>query len=346
MIAPKIQTDGELNHRVQPDLKIPGTNDLTGPQHDARYNLPEADDAVLSSDRDDIINELKPLTAKTSEAKIQITENGIDAAVVDPSNVVASHVNLPATEFTNWHYNNETTLGVNLDRLLTVLEQFPEHTTGSISHDTETRQLAIAGAGTTFNLALIDPDAIRRTPDVPELNHSAKTTVSRNELENAINEVGADHATFTIQNGQLYVHSDEDDESTINSARCFNGKGHAQSKYSIDYLNNILNVIDQGTVEIVMANEAPILIQSNNSTFMLAPRVIRDDDPDVLGKKLLEQVNVNVKPLTEQPDKKFKTQPGTRTHSIQLHEINNDKQTNEETNEEIPDTKPKTPADD
>lgn len=115
-----------------------------------------------------------------AEYRLQFTPEGLTVHVVDPSNVIAIRSEMPAAAFASYEVDGVVNLGADASNLGSALKYArygkrtddPVTITANKDHlETEIdRQIVETDARINERAELIDPDAIRNGPDVPDLD--------------------------------------------------------------------------------------------------------------------------------------------------------------------------------
>jgi len=153
-------------------------------------------------------------------------------------------------------------IGLNISRMLDILGMGKSGDLVELTLDTETRKLHIQVDGLSYTLALIDPDSIRREPEIPEdLDLDANvTTVAFEDLKRGITaaDMVSDHVRFrtgTSDDGKIacYIEAegDTDDvdlELTHEKLVAIDAApDDGDSLFSLDYLKDIKKPIPKKT---------------------------------------------------------------------------------------------------
>jgi len=112
--------------------------------------------------------------ALADEMKLHLNDGGLFGIVVDPASVgmVRNSLDREALE----HYSaTGGVIGLNISRMLDILGMGKSGDLVELTLDTETRKLHIQVDGLSYTLALIDPDSIRREPEIPRTSIWTRT---------------------------------------------------------------------------------------------------------------------------------------------------------------------------
>ena len=239
--------------------------------------------------------------ALADEMKLHLDDSGLFGIVVDPANVgmVRNSLDRHALE----HYSaTGGVIGLNISRILDILGMGSKDDLVELTLDTETRKLHIQVGGLSYTLALIDPDSIRKEPEIPDdLDLPATMTVAFEDLKRGITaaDMVSDHVRFrtgTSDEGKLacYIEAegDTDDvdlELTHKKLVAIDASPEdGNSLFSLDYFKDIVKPIPKDAeVRIELGEEFPIKLHyghtemgedalAGDCTVMLAPRIQSD----------------------------------------------------------------------
>lgn len=224
-----------------------------------------------------------------SESKMHFNDDGINIRAVDPANIAMAWADLSQEAFESWDAPGAATIGVNLDALDDRLGKAQsEHV--SLSVDMETRYLTVGTERADMEMALIDPDAIRSEPDLPDLELPNTVVLSREQLAYAhdVAAMSSDH--FEVagdpQEGKVtFLGEGDTDANTVtyrvdDMADAPDIGEDAASLFSAEYFGNLVAGIPKNTdVTIHFGDEFPIHMEwtqvdgNLDVTQMLAPRI-------------------------------------------------------------------------
>jgi proliferating cell nuclear antigen len=224
------------------------------------------------------------------EAKFHLDEDGLESAVVDPANVGMVEQSLAAAAFESYEFDGDV-IGVGLERLDDVLGMADSDDLVHLELDASTRTLAIAVGGLEYTLALIDPDAIRQEPDVPDIGEELTATLvcEARELQHASTaaDLCSDHIAFGAKPGSevLYAEAQGDtddvryewDREDTREGTTVTASAH--SSYSLEYITDVLKPIAASTETVLqVGTDVPMFIESGfadghgHRKYMIAPR--------------------------------------------------------------------------
>lgn len=127
------------------------------------------------------------LTPVVSEGKLQLTDDGLRTVAVDPADVAMTDSTLPAETFEHYERSGAIdVIGINLERFDEVLGFGDSDDVVELVLDAETRTLTATIDALEYTLALIDPDAIRQEPDLPDLDLTAEIVLEGRDLDRGL----------------------------------------------------------------------------------------------------------------------------------------------------------------
>ena len=161
---------------------------------------------------------LAPLDAVADEIRLQLTEDGFFANVVDPANVGIAAVELDKDAFETYHLGGEGMVGLNIGRLLDILDFADSGDLVSLALNAETKELDIEFATTSMTMATIDPDQVRREGDIAKLDLAVDVTLTGAQFSRAVDLVDmvSDHLIVVGDPGESrWVVRGEGDIDTV-----------------------------------------------------------------------------------------------------------------------------------
>jgi proliferating cell nuclear antigen len=263
------------------------------------FDDPGADVAQIVTDGATIKPFLTALSVVDYEVKLQVTERGIGTTIVDPANVFAADVFLNADEFETYDVERETTLGVSVQDLQSLVRRARKGQDDELTLSLRQREITATVARGYDNhevvsngtMDLIDPDSIRQEPKMPDVDCDVSVGIDTAAFKDALSyAVGEkEYLEFAVKGvnqhtNALYLGGETDtrEESVaidgIDADRC------EGSLYSKDYLKNILKgitAIDPDAVGLTFDVELPATFTATSGglsvEYLLAPRIHKDD---------------------------------------------------------------------
>jgi len=233
---------------------------------------------------------LDSVSVLVDECKINLNEDGLAIRAVDPANVGMVDLTLDVEAFESYETDGGV-IGVNLARLEDFVGMADSDQLVQLELDEETRKLHVRIDGLEGTLALIDPESIRKEPDIPDLDLPATIVVEGRDIDRAVKaaDMVSDHIALGVDPDEevFYVDAagDTDDvhleltrEDLIDLVA-----GEARSLFSLDYLKDMNKAIPKDAeVEIELGEEFPVKLHfdiaegKGQVTYMLAPRIQSD----------------------------------------------------------------------
>ena len=181
-----------------------------------------------------------------NETVLHIGTDGISTRVVDPANVAMIDIQIDSAACESVP-SGSFVAGVDLEKLDDYLSGASGDDPVSFAFDPETRRLNLRHTNREFNVAMIDPDAMRDEPDIPDLEFTTDVTLSADELKGAVDTVGlvTDHVVIEsdADAGAVEVLGEGDiDDVTVTFDGDELGEGSTvdddtKAMYSLGYLN-------------------------------------------------------------------------------------------------------------
>jgi len=217
------------------------------------------------------------------EANIEASEAGLRLRAMDPAHVALVDFLLPAGSFDEYECGSEMVLGVDLDRLNTILKRAGSADSVELRADGEKLDIVLHGrAKRRFSLPLIEvgDEELR----VPELSFLAAVEIEPKLLSEAIKdvEIASEHVTFACDQQSFRISGSGDlgsveVEISREEAISFSCEAPARSMFSIDYLRDMTRAGDLAeSARLSIGNDIPLKLEylgSASLSFLLAPRI-------------------------------------------------------------------------
>jgi len=228
------------------------------------------------------------------ESKLRFDETGLQSRAVDPANVAMVGLTVPDAAFERLDVGDETTLGINLETLADVLSmaESGDDLIAELNAETKKLELSFPTTGLEYTCALIDPDAIRQEPDIPDLDLGGEFVVPGRALDRGLSaaDLVSDHIRFEgVADDKLRLSADGDtdavdlaiDDALIDGE--LTGDDQTESLFSLEYLTDITRPIGSDSpVTVDLGSEMPVKMHFEtgggdiNVTAMVAPRIQGD----------------------------------------------------------------------
>lgn len=256
---------------------------------------------------------LKPLlalpNALVDEFRLQVREDGLHIATVDPANVGMLVLDVHAAAFDHYAVDADEMfrIGMPLGNLRSALRdaRMGKRTADDValrldaSHSSVTieRDYGETAVKRTDEFLNIDPASVREEPDMPDLAFDWRAGVDVDALRDAVNHIASmhDHVRLSRSGDDMIAGGKVKDEDAVEASRATfkdvvepvgdGGNDDAESLYSIDYLTDFVDALKKAKVddvEVVWAGEYPIKLRFQRSDdetvlyegrFMMAPRI-------------------------------------------------------------------------
>lgn len=229
-----------------------------------------------------IIDVTSPLV---NEVKFNITAKGVSLRAVDPAHVAMVDLKVESKAFEEYKAT-EMELGVDMDKLGSIMRLSSSGETVSLEYDEETNRLIVKIGNLVRRMGLIDTAGMP-DPKMPNLELPAKVIIKSSELNQGVraSEAVSDHLAVTVNkdNFELYAEGDTD---TVNLKLPkdllieLNSTGKYKSLFSIDYFSNMIkSVRGEDAITIQLGNDNPVRVEfdiadsKGHVTYLLAPRI-------------------------------------------------------------------------
>jgi proliferating cell nuclear antigen len=249
-------------------------------------------EAIVAADRFEQF--VETLQSIVKEAKFHFTDDALYVRAVSADNV-ASILPLRMGEgaFDSWDTPGEVCIGVNLERIEESLGNANSDDLVRMAIDMEARKMELDYRGIEHKIALIDTDAMRNEPDMPDLELPNTAVVNSDRLSEAMSsiEVVSDHVEFRCRPDErelVFVGEGDIDETKVRFDRehTFDGTELAEeteSLFSEEMMSDFVSPIPSNAeVRMQLGDEFPVIIEWEafegrlEATCLLAP-LIRSD---------------------------------------------------------------------
>jgi proliferating cell nuclear antigen len=148
----------------------------------------EADTQSLraAASAEDVKHLFEPVARLVDECRVHLSSSGVEIRAADPANVAMVDLQADPELFHSFQAS-EGTLGIPLERLLSVLKMADSDSSLVEFHlDYETRKLLVVVDGVEYSMALLDPQSIRKEPDIPDFEPPASGELGASVLKQGI----------------------------------------------------------------------------------------------------------------------------------------------------------------
>jgi proliferating cell nuclear antigen len=239
----------------------------------------------------DILKEsIDAISALVTECRLHTDETGISTRAVDTANVAMISLHLKKEAFESFS-STKSELGLDIAKIKNIFGMMGKENLLSLELPDEGHKLKVSFEGYQYSITLLDPNTIRKDPNIPNINLPGKVVLSGNELNNAIKAasvvsdkiaLGIDPATQTFY---MVAEGDTDHirrEFGKTEVNFINGV-EARSLFSLDYLKDMGKVMSRTEeVEVSLGVDHPanfsFFIAGGNGhvEYLLAPRIEAD----------------------------------------------------------------------
>ena len=220
------------------------------------------------------------------EVGINVTENGMTLRAMDPAHVALVDFELKKDAFDKYEVSETLVLGIDLDRLNTILKRAGADDKIRLELDSEknTLKIRLKNASTrTFNLPLIEVS--EEELKVPDLDFPCVVEINSKIISEGIKdaEIVSDHVILKIDEENLYIIARGDlgnveVKAAKDEAISFEVRQDTKSMFSLEYLKDMIKASDiADTVKISLGDNIPVKMDFLSSeiklSFLLAPRI-------------------------------------------------------------------------
>jgi len=223
------------------------------------------------------------------ESKLRFDDDGLQSRAVDAANVAMVDVGVPGSAFERLDVGDETTLGINLETLADVLSmaESGDDLVARLNAETKKLELSFPETGLEYTHALIDPDAIRQEPDIPDLDLGGEYVVPGRAIDRGLSaaDLVSDHIRFEAVADDTLRLSADGDTDTVNleiDDELIDGEltgDDQESMFSLEYLSDITRPIGSDSpVTVDLGSEMPVKMHFGmgddiDVEAMVAPRI-------------------------------------------------------------------------
>ncbi|WP_436343103.1 hypothetical protein [Natronorubrum sp. FCH18a] len=209
-----------------------------------------------------------PVNTLTDECLVHFYEDGIAIPAVDRARMATVDVTIQASAFSSYN-SSGLDIGIKLKKLSDALNMAKNSDMARMHFNEEDRLLELNAGNKEFVLGLINQDEILNQPEMPNIDHPVRFTISQDELEETIKtaELFSDELTFVCSSDsqQIDVLAQGDVDRTV--VELTNEEledlivGNIENEFSLKYLKKIVSGIPSDTaVDIQLSHDRPIEI--------------------------------------------------------------------------------------
>jgi proliferating cell nuclear antigen len=220
------------------------------------------------------------------EVGINVTKEGMTLRAMDPAHVALVDFELKKSAFDEYEVDGLLVLGIDLDRLNTILKRAGAEDKITLEFDSEknTLKIRLKNASTrTFNLPLIEVS--EEELKVPDLEFPSTVEINSKIISEGIKdaEIVSDHVVLKVDKKNLYIKARGDlgnveVKAAKEGAISFDVSQDTRSMYSLEYLKDMIKASDiADSVKISLGDNIPVKMEFLSSdiklSFLLAPRI-------------------------------------------------------------------------
>ena len=265
---------------TEPDAEDGNTDD-EGP----RFPEPSPLSVIIRADRFAKILEITRSAA--DEAILRFGRDGINVTLVDPANVYMLRQSVDAAAFEHVG-DGQFPAGVDLSAWADYISKADGDELVKLDFDPEAGRVDVEYGPFERSFALIDPDSIRRGPDMPELQRPNQMQLEAGLLSDVIDVSGmvSDHIEIEGDPDDECVrivasgHSDTNTATLDEELQTADVTEHASSIFSLDYLEEMVGVMpSNAVVTVTWGEECPVTFEWEHAdgdasvTQTMAPRI-------------------------------------------------------------------------
>lgn len=232
--------------------------------------------------------------AVCDETRLQVTTDGLRVCMVDRYNVVMVELDVPDSAFDAYDVENPTTLGVSMDSLGSVLQHarygkdsndmVDLYANNAALRTVVDREFGATEATLRESRPLIDPDLVRETPEIPELDLDVETEIAPETFVRAVNTCadGGNYMVLEASEDTIHLSRDTDMAQTeIDLVADVSRPTDGETLFGMNYLEMVAKGLRSGYVDNVTlkwAEEYPLQVgfereDCYSGMYFIAPRM-------------------------------------------------------------------------
>lgn len=239
--------------------------------------------AKLTANLETLRTPLSAISELVEEIELTLDKDGMKILAMDPANVAMVNLFIPTKAFTTFEVEKEEKIGINMEKVSTVLKRFDKKDTIEMSFTKE--QMELKNGKKTFKVSLLDLDTAGEK--MPELKFDLSVKADGKELKEALADVNVigESAEFSFKGNNLRIQSSSKfSDVDITTDMVASGTTDGQkTKYSTEYLDKMTKMTSVGETKlssftIKFKTEYPMLmtyelIDGTKMEYILAPRI-------------------------------------------------------------------------
>ncbi len=231
---------------------------------------------------------IEPVESLVSESQVWFRPTGVELRATDPAKAALVGVSAAAETFEAYRAS-ETTVGVDVERLSTVLGLTDNEVT--LELDPETRELSVEAGGVCYQTTVLAPERVRDAPERENLEsgfgYDARFGLPAAGLTRVVRATSmvADYLTVRSDGQRVaFTSAGDTDECTVSRDETElhdPALGDAESILSLDYLSVVERTVpSEATVRLAAGTETPLAAEyrlptGGEAEWLISPRVTR-----------------------------------------------------------------------
>jgi proliferating cell nuclear antigen len=254
-------------------------------EEEEQVSSPTVDSLETLIDAETLKQTIEVGDSVADESVLRFGHHGLKICLVDSANVYMADIHLEDSAFEAVG-DGMFPAGQIHSGLLDFLGKADSDQLVSLAFDAETRRLAVEFGPYERDYALIDPDSIRREPDIPDLDHPNVFHIDAKTLKEVVDvsELVSDHVNIEGHPNDECIRIVAEGDTDTNTATLDEELGFADvqeevsSFISLSYLSDAVGVIPKSsTVEVSFGDDHPVRLEwtfsDGHAEQLIAPRI-------------------------------------------------------------------------
>ena len=232
--------------------------------------------------------------ALVDEAKLNVSEDGIQVKAVDPSHVAMIEANLVKSAFDSYEAA-PVEMGIDVDKFKTVLAVAGKEDMVDMEKDDSLNRLVVNIGNLTRAMPLLDTSGMP-DPKVPSLDLPASVSVSVNEIAQGLkaSKSVSDHIALSTTKDSFRLVCEGDNQNKVDLSlgkdqlEKLDSSEETTSLFSLEYFALMVNSLPADRIlHINLGSDLPVKVDADlavddmtgaqgNVKFLLAPRIDRE----------------------------------------------------------------------
>jgi proliferating cell nuclear antigen len=228
------------------------------------------------------------------EAKLNVSEDGIQIKAVDPSHVAMIEANLVKSAFDSYEATTAE-MGIDVDKFKTVLAVAGKEDMVDLEKDDKLNRLVVSIGNLTRAMPLLDTSGMP-DPKVPSLDLAASVSVSVEEISQGLkaSKSVSDHIALSTTKDSFRLVCEGDNQNRVDLAlgkeqlEKLDSPEDTTSLFSLEYFALMVNSLPADRIlHINLGSDLPVKVDADlavddmtgaqgNVKFLLAPRIDRE----------------------------------------------------------------------